>query len=219
MRNFILIVALVLSNNAALAQSNKMGNWLIYFGNQKINKNWNFHNEFQYRSYNRLEDPSQLLFRVGIGYNLSDNNNNILAGYGFIQSYLQNDSLKKYINENRIFQQFITKHNLKSLLITHRFRLEERFIEKDFKLRLRYFLSVNKPLNKPTLDKNAIYIASSNEIFIHMSDRLYDRNRFYVGLGYAFNKHIRAETGYMIQHTTNNTQQQFQLIFINNLPF
>jgi hypothetical protein len=46
----------------------------------------NIHNELQYRNYNAKGDLGELLFRTRIGYNLSDNNNNILLGYGYILS-------------------------------------------------------------------------------------------------------------------------------------
>ncbi len=216
----MLLLMFTLNCTKGVGQSNLTGNWLIYFGNQKINQKWNIHNEVQYRNYNWLGDASQLLFRIGIGYDLSENNNNIMAGYGFIKSYIYQDysSSKKELDEHRIFQQFITKHQWKSLFLTHRIRSEERFIEKDFSFRMRYFLLINIPLNKQTLEKEAIYLASSDEIFFNVTDGKYDRNRIYMGLGYAFNKYVRTEAGFMVQHTLNASQKQFQIILINNLP-
>ena len=76
--------------NLSFSQKSDTGNWFIYFGNQKINPKWNWHNEVQYRNYNFIGDTNQLLLRTGIGYNLTENNNNVLLGYGFIntQKYL-----------------------------------------------------------------------------------------------------------------------------------
>jgi hypothetical protein len=51
-----------------------------------MNSELNIHNELQYRNYNAKGDLGELLFRTRIGYNLSDNNNNILLGYGYILS-------------------------------------------------------------------------------------------------------------------------------------
>ena len=45
----------------AFAQKNEVGNWFIYFGNQKINDKWNWHNEIQYRNFNPVGDIEQLL--------------------------------------------------------------------------------------------------------------------------------------------------------------
>jgi intein/homing endonuclease len=71
-------------------------NWLIYFGNQKINKKWNWHNELQYRNDDFAGDLQKLLLRTGIEYNLTENNNNILLGYAFTNSqrYLPNSEDK-----------------------------------------------------------------------------------------------------------------------------
>ncbi len=68
------------------AQDSDFGNWLIYIGSKKLNSKWNLHHEIQYRNYNAIGDLEQLLLRTGIGYNLTENNNNLLLGYGFIAS-------------------------------------------------------------------------------------------------------------------------------------
>lgn len=78
--NFILIMLLPLFG---YGQANPTGNWFIYFGNKKINNQWNWHHEAQYRNFNVIGDIEQLLLRTGIGYNLSENNNNVHLGYAF----------------------------------------------------------------------------------------------------------------------------------------
>lgn len=85
MKKFVLIV-LFLIPNFSFAQDSEIGNWFLYFGNQSFNKRWNLWNEFQYRSYNYGSDLQQLVFRLGVGYNITENNNNIHAGYSFINS-------------------------------------------------------------------------------------------------------------------------------------
>ena len=127
--------------NLSFSQKSDIGNWFVYFGNQKINKKWNWHNEVQYRNYNFIGDTNQLLLRTGIGYNLTENNNNVLVGYGFIntQKYVPNSDQKIDTNEHRIYQQFITRQNFGRVFLQHRYRIEERFISDDFQLRFRYF--------------------------------------------------------------------------------
>ena len=73
-------VLFMFQSNTSFAQKSDVGNWFIYFGNQKINKKWNWHNEVQYRNYNFAGDLQQLLLRTGIGYNLTENNSNVLMG-------------------------------------------------------------------------------------------------------------------------------------------
>ena len=216
----VLILLVITSCNISFAQKSDTGNWLIYFGNQKINSKWNLHNEIQYRNYNFIGDINQLLIRTGIGYDLSENNNNILLGYGFIQSHVYDaDGIKSHNDEHRIFQQFITKQNIHNFYVQHRYRIEERFLNDDFKMRFRYFLSVNKPLNKKALVKSAVYLSAYNEIFLNAEKPVFDRNRLYGGMGYCINDFLRIETGFMSQMLEDKEQSQFQIILFNNLPF
>jgi hypothetical protein len=216
--NAIIFILLTITVNA---QKSDTGNWFIYFGNQKINKRWIWHNELQYRNYNFIGDLNQLLLRTGIGYNLTENNNNILLGYGFIntQKYLPNSKEKIGTNEHRIFQQFITRQSFNKVFIQHRYRIEERFLPNDFQLRFRYFVGINIPINKARIEKNAYYLSAYNEIFINAQQNIFDRNRFYGAIGYVFNKNIKMEAGYMAQTVESSNRNQFQIVVFNNIPF
>jgi hypothetical protein len=215
---FLLVFFISASGNA---QDSDVGNWFLYFGNQKINNRWNFHNEVQYRSYNFAGDLEQLLLRTGIGYNLSENNNNILLGYAYIHSepYIAGTDDKLKTDEHRIFEQFITKQQFGRVNIQHRYRFEQRFVPDDFKMRVRYFLSLNVPINKKEMDKNAIYASAYNEIFINTESSYFDRDRIYGGIGYCFNKSLKMEVGVMSQILQNSSRTQFQVMFFNSLPF
>jgi hypothetical protein len=206
--------------NLSFSQKSEVGNWLIYFGNQKINEKWNWHNEVQYRNYNFIGDTNQLLLRTGIGYNFTENNNNLLLGYGFIntRSYISNSDQKTHLNEHRIFQQFITKQNVGRVFFQHRYRIEERFISDYFQLRFRYFLGINTPINKRALEKNAFYLSAYNEIFMNAKTPLFDRNRLYGALGFIINKNFKVEAGFMAQTLENSNRNQFQIAIFNNLP-
>ena len=133
-----------------VAQSSDFGNWLIYIGSKKVNSKWNIHNEIQFRNYDAIGDLEQLLLRTGVGYNLSENNHNVLLGYGYINSenYSGDKKEKITVNEHRIFQQFTSKQKIGTVSLTHRYRFEQRFVESDFKSRLRYFLAFKVPLQK-----------------------------------------------------------------------
>lgn len=218
---FITTIFLLLCTIALHAQKSNTGNWFIYFGNQKINNKWNWHNEVQYRNFNFMGDLSQLLVRTGIGFNLTENNNNILLGYGFInsQKYLSNSNEKVGTNEHRVFQQFITRQSFNKVFLQHRYRIEERFLPNDFQMRFRYFLGINIPINKPRLEKNAYYFSAYNEIFINAQQNIFDRNRLYGAIGYIFNKNIKMEAGYMAQTLESTNRNQFQIVIFNNIPF
>jgi len=206
MIKYLLMLAL-LAPLTMVAQDSSMGNWLVYIGNKKLNTDWNLHHEVQYRNYNAIGDLEQLLLRTGVGKNLTEGNNNLLLGYGFIRSenYF-NESDKLVVNEHRIFQQFVTKQKIGKVGVQHRYRFEQRFVEDDFRLRFRYFLGLTYPLS------DQFYLSVYDEIFLNTEQNAYDRNRLYGGLGYRVADYMRLELGYMNQFLPTSNRDQINLI-------
>ncbi len=215
----LLFVFIGMIHTVSIAQSNEVGTWFVYFGNQKINDKWNIQSDFQYRDYQFMGQRNQFLARGGLGYNLKPQNHNLLLGYAYIatDAYDELDVKTSTKIENRIYQQYLYKNKLGSNLLTHRFRLEERFFPKEFGLRARYFISVQKPLGNNNGVKNGTYLTAYNELFFHLNEPQFDRNRLYAGIGFGINESIRVETGYMIQSQKTITTGQLQLILHNNL--
>ena len=218
MKKLIPFVLILLLSPLTFGQNSDFGNWLIYFGNKKIDSQFNWHHEVQYRNYNAIGDLEQLLLRTGIGYNLTENNNNLLVGYGFIRSENYTNSNEKVdINEHRIYQQFITKQAIGRVQVQHRYRFEQRWLDdQDFKMRFRYFLSLNVPLNHKQMDENTVYLSAYNELFINHKHNIFDRNRVYGGLGYKVNSIFRFELGYMNQLFSGNSRDQLNVIVFAN---
>ncbi len=210
---------LILGSITALAQKNDLGAWYMYFGNNKISKKLNWHNEIQYRNFDAIGDLEQLLLRTGIGYDLTENNNNVLLGYGFILSRPYVNGEKKENIEHRIFQQFITKQKFGRFNLQHRYRLEERFLQDDFRMRFRYMIGLNIPITQKEMLPKSLYASVYNEIFLHFDSPVFDRNRVYGALGYVINKNMRIEAGYMNQIQENRNRGQIQIGFYNNIPF
>lgn len=210
----VALICMLMLPSILKAQDSNFGNWLIYIGNKKLNEKWNIHNEVQYRNYDAIGDLEQLLLRTGLGYNLSEANDNLLLGYGYIlsENYIGNSSTKVVVNEHRIFQQFTTKQKVGSLSLNHRYRFEQRFVEEDFKLRFRYFLGLNLPLAKKEDGNSTFYFSAYNEIFLNTETSIFDRNRVYGGIGYHLNKNIRFEVGYMNQFFETSGRDQLNLI-------
>ena len=214
----LLIICLFLVPFLGYSQDSSLGNWLLYFGNMKIKSDWNWHNEVQYRNYNAIGDLEQLLLRTGIGYNLTENNNNLLLGYGEIlsQNYIEGTDDKVDVNEHRIYQQFITRQKIGIVGVQHRYRFEQRFVEADFKMRFRYFLSLTVPINNKEMTDQTVYFSAYNEIFLNTSGTIFDRDRLYGGFGYKLSKTVRLELGYMNQFFSKGGRDQINMItFIN----
>ncbi|HCN51235.1 MAG TPA: DUF2490 domain-containing protein [Chryseobacterium sp.] len=213
------VTVLGLASILTFAQKNDLGAWYMYFGNNKISKKLNWHNEIQYRNFDAIGDLEQLLIRTGIGYDLTENNNNVLLGYGFILSQPYVNGEKRENVEHRIFQQFITKQKFGRFNLQHRYRLEERFLEDDFRMRFRYMLGLNIPITQKEMLPKTLYASVYNEIFLHFNSPVFDRNRVYGALGYVINKNMRIEAGYMNQLQENKNRGQIQIGFYNNIPF
>jgi hypothetical protein len=206
------LIAFLMLPMFSYSQDSNLGNWLIYIGNKKLNTKWNIHNEVQYRNYDAIGDLEQLLLRTGLGYNLSENNHNILLGYGYIlsENYIGNSDDKASVNEHRIFQQFTSKQSIGIVNLNHRYRFEQRFVEEDFKMRFRYFLSVTVPFSKK--ESNKLYLSAYNEIFLNTESAVFDRNRVYGGLGFKINNNIKIEAGYMNQFFETSVRDQINII-------
>lgn len=201
------------------AQSSNTGTWFAYLGNQPISKKLSLHNEIQYRDYGFIGDMQQLLLRTGIGYNLSENNNNLLLGIALIQSrnYIGEETSTN--TEHRIWQQFITRQRFGRVYWLHRYRLEERFLPYDFQMRFRYFLSFNYPITKKEMSAKTLYASVYDEIFLKFQSPIFDRNRLYAGLGYVINPNLRIEVGFMAQSLERRNRNQIVITCFNNIPF
>jgi len=213
------VAVLLLLPLVTSAQNSNLGNWLIYIGSKKVDSKWNIHHEVQYRNYNAIGDLEQLLLRTGVGYNLTENNNNVLLGYGFIhsQNYVDLSEDKVKVDEHRIFQQFITKQKIGSVGLQHRYRFEQRFVAGDFKTRFRYFLSMNIPISQNPESAKMTYLSSYNEIFLNGSGDAFDRNRLYFGVGHKLSDHVKIELGYMNQFLRGSNRDQLNVLFFGNI--
>ena len=154
----------------------------------------------------------QLLIRTGIGYNIGSKSN-LLVGYGYINSenYTGISNAQATVQEHRIYQQFITKQNIGTVALQHRYRFEQRFIEGDFRTRFRYFLGINIPFKESNY-----YTSFYNEIFLNGDGNVFDRNRIYSGIGYRFNSKVRFEFGYMSQVFQGFSRDQLNFMTFYN---
>lgn len=207
----------------AQINENELGAWYMYFFNTTIKESpWGIQGDIQYRNWNIGGDLEQLLIRGGITYQPKQANIKLTLGYGNVTSgaYGSDNSTK---NESRIYQEAIFPVQFGNRFYTnHRFRYEQRFVEdQDFRTRFRYNLFLNIPLNNASLDKNTIYLALYNELFINgqrsigngNTVEIFDRNRFYFGLGYILKKGLKIQAGMMNQTTDNWSKNQLQLSF------
>jgi hypothetical protein len=193
-----------------------LGSWGMLFSQTRLHNKWSLHSELQFRSYEISPNTEQLLLRGGINFHY--NPNLILtAGYGHITNYSAFENTSKIVTaeENRIWEQMILKNNIKRILIEHRYRFEQRWVHSNYKTnyrnRIRYLLRATIPINNKEIIKKTVFLTFYDEIFIHLSNAPFDRNRLYAALGYQVNSALNIQAGYLLQTVGTLSKQYIQL--------
>tara|TARA_Y100000589_G_scaffold16682_1_gene13627 strand:- start:123 stop:878 length:756 start_codon:yes stop_codon:yes gene_type:complete len=226
---FILIFSVFLSNTIT-SQTNinrqgsnpkedNLGSWLMYFGTHHLNEKLSIHYETQLRTYETSSNFFQLLPRAGLNYKIDDNSM-VTAGYALIPTQKGFD--EGWGNdmeiENRIWQQFILRNKVGNVSIRHRYRLEQRWIEKNdtttYKNRARYMLSLKIPLSK---NKDfPLFLSFYDEIFLNLSETPFDQNRLFGAIGFQLNKNMNIQAGYLRHRAGELDLDRLQLaLFLN----
>jgi hypothetical protein len=217
MRALILLFTLTICISS---QAQSLNGWLMYFGNTGIKESkFSIHHELQLRDYRIIGDHNQTLIRVGGQYQFKPYFQTTL-GYGFIHTELEGTPNNPFA-EHRIYQEGVFSHGILSSKLRHRIRLEERFIEnQDFRGRFRYCLFADIPLNAKQFDKNGVYLAVYDEVFLNISDsesiKAFDRNRAYAGLGYKLQQNLGLQLGYMRQNVGSNSGTNHLMLSVHH---
>jgi hypothetical protein len=207
-------LSLPLSGQTRRLRDTNANGWYMLFGDHRLSSHWGAHTELQWRRHNIITDPQQLLVRVGANYHASDRTL-LTLGYGFIDSYSNGD----FFPEQRIYEQLQLRGELGRVALTHRYRLEQRWVQLagssnyTYMNRIRYMLRGTLPLKGPSLDPNEPYVSAYNEIFLGFGNNvpnIFDQNRLYAALGYRFSRQASVETGYMYQIVQQRNGTVFQ---------
>ena len=227
MKKYLFLCLFIMSSGIANAQSpvddDQLGAWYMYFFTKKFkDSQFGVQGDYQFRNWNLGGDMEQLLLRTGVTYQPKNTNVTFTLGYAFISTGDFGESDATF-PEHRIYQEMLLPQKVGGrFFLTHRFRYEQRWVEnQDFRTRYRYSLIMNVPLNAQELKQGVIYLALYNEIFINgqteigrgRSVQLFDRNRFYTGLGYGLRDNLRMQFGVMNQTTVAFTKPQLQVGF------
>lgn len=231
-RLFLLTSSILVLSHGTLLSQNKVapsayGQWLMYFGDNKINDKIGIHSELQLRNYFMDETVKQLLTRVGVNWYL-DPTVMLSAGYGFIHTGPTDEAISAAnTSEHRIWQQAVLRHKKPKWLIEHRYRLEQRFIEnldmdtEKYDNRLRYRFMALIPLGNSSSGYGYYFFTTYNELFVNLgratTAEYFDRNRLYFAFGKQILPHMNMQVGYLNQviakgdHSTPDTNHNVQL--------
>ncbi len=216
----LLFIALTGTTNAQI-NGDQAGAWYMYFFNTTNKESkWGIQGDVQYRNWNLGGDLEQLLLRGGITYKPNNAAIKYTLGYGNITTGTFGNS-SATTAESRIYQEALFPLKIgERVYLNNRIRYEQRFVEnQDLRTRYRYNLFVNIPINNLKLAEETLYLALYNELFINgqrdignaQSVEFFDRNRFYVALGYVLKEGLKVQLGGMNQTTDNWSKNQIQI--------
>lgn len=199
------------TTNAQERGEDKFGSWFMFFSTNRISEKMSIHAEAQYRTYEFGSNFNQLLLRTGLNYNISDNAM-VTVGYGniTIDGTFIEPAGEENVNENRIYQQFVLRNTVGKLKFSHRYRLEQRFINRPqgsntTEHRARYFLRLTYPLN------DTWFLTAYDEVFINLQNDFFGQNRLYGALGYNVNQNVSLQMGYLKNDFAVDTFDRFQV--------
>lgn len=199
---FLCFLALTVSGQKTI--DDQFHAWSVYQGNHHLSEKWDLHTEYQFRRANGFADWQQSLARIGLDYKLNPAVT-VSGGYGWIISYpYGSQPIAQQTNENRLWQQLILKQPIGKIQVQHRYRLEQRWVDTQFKQRFRYRAQVLLPLQKSYIDqKKGFFMNINDEVFLGFGQgigkNILDQNRFITAFGYQFNKDFNIQMGYLNQ--------------------
>lgn len=207
---FILLATTLLSQ-AQERGEDKLGSWVMIFTQNQVSEKLSIHAEAQYRNYEFGQNFNQLLLRTALNYHISDK---AMAsfGYGFITTdgTFEEPSGEENVTENRLYEQLLLKNSLGNFKFSHRYRLEQRFINSPTgdnitEHRARYFLRVTYPLN------DSWFLTAYDEVFINLQNDFFGQNRLYGAVGYNINDNLSTQVGYLKNDFAVDTFDRFQV--------
>lgn len=190
--------------------------WYSVFGDHRLSGRWSLWYDVHIRREGIPGDRwQQLLIRPGVSYDVAPDVR-VAAGYGYIVTHQYGDDpIAARFPEHRIWEQLTLSQKAARVAVSHRFRLEQRYLgvmssppvgqEPEverwrFTQRFRYSIRGTLPLGTA---KTGPYLTGFNEVFIGLGRdvqlNILEQNRLFGGVGWRFTPTLRAEAGYMQQ--------------------
>lgn len=201
----------------------KLGNWMGFNSTVRVSDHWSLFGQGEVRLWEVASDLNETLFRVAGHYDI---NQMAMVGLGYVRvdtwPYDNDDESGRERIENRLYQQFAMKQAWARVKFEHRFRLEQRWFQKNdsdsYSNRARYRLQVTIPLNHKTMQTGTYFINTFNETFINFDsgEREFDQNRLYVAGGHQFTPASNLQLGLLWQARSSEDFFRLQFYYTHN---
>ncbi|TSD67788.1 DUF2490 domain-containing protein [Inquilinus sp. KBS0705] len=198
----IAFILLTVCSFTVNAQDSKLGTWgiaTVVMPGDSVHK-WGGYSEFQTRTNGALFSQFQYYeAKVGVSYDI-DKNFIALLGTGTYHTYDYFDVSKGPItNEYRFWEQMTINQYLSRLKFEHRYRVEQRWVNGNYRNRFRYRLNMFIPLNNKKIAAKTYFLSVFDEIFLNNKAPNFERNRVSAALGYQFDKKWIVQAGWINQ--------------------
>ncbi len=192
---FMLMMALLISTGL-FSQANKIAGWYSLNTKLHLNENWIMYVEGQIRSQQLNNNFYYHDLKAGVIFNPSDKLG-LQLGSGDFNTYSSDGNFKSPVQtEFRLWEQIQLYSKINVVKFDHRYRVEQRFFSSGFKSRFRYRLNAIIPLTKQQAINKTINVIVNDEIFLTPVNQVFEKNRWYAGLGYNTNKHFGLQIGW-----------------------
>jgi len=229
----ILLISFLSLYFSCLAQNDRLRdpnntNWIQTFNTIGLDKKWSLHVEYQWRRTNGLKHWQQSLFRIGVNRKINEQVT-LHAGYGWIETFPYGDfpiASAGTFPEHRVYEQVSLRQPINKLILTHRFRIEQRWLGRvragtdreieswTFLHRFRYQLRAQISLSSKW------YAVAADEIFIgagkNAGINIFDQNRVFLMAGFKLNGHVSVEAGYFNQTLQQGRRENNKTIIQGN---
>ena len=195
--------------------------WLQYYNQTKLGKNWVWLTDGGYRWRDGFEESTKYIARTGLGYSINPNMR-VSAGLAYLGLY---SSGKVSTVELRPYQEFLLKNGLNKIGISNRFRVEKRFFnpviheafptQNTFNFRFRYAITASIPLSRLSKDDpdKKLLLNIGNEIFINAGNEIvhdvFDQNRFTVSPSVQCSENLTFSLTWNSQFSSTSTPESY----------
>ncbi|MEX0313230.1 MAG: DUF2490 domain-containing protein [Allomuricauda sp.] len=214
-------IALAILNLAATAQSydeHDSGSWLEFYGDNKIHERWSIPLSGILHHHDLFEMHDFSFLRTGISYRLNPRLT-VTGGIAFVNSKDYDESFRSSsIQQYWLYEEFSIKNKFRRNTLSHRWRLENRWINEPnktyFRNRIRYRLQFSRPLYGKT------FVKTFNEVFFNLNGpSFFNQNRFYLGIGQILTPTFKVDVGYLKTHFTKRKYGTFRMGLAYTIDF
>lgn len=213
-------LSIVCGARAASAQPRQtreqLNGWLALNTEVQLAPRWFIDGDFNLRGSGPADELAQVLPRVSLRLQASPAIR-FSWGYAFAETWPYGKMpVALRFPEHRMWEQVQLAQSVNRVGITHRYRLEQRWLGQvveengDTRVadwvrtnRVRYRALATIPLQGGTLDDGEFYVTAGDEVFVNwganIQRNVLDQNRLLASLGRRISKGLRFELGYLEQ--------------------